>query len=122
MGAALGGEERIPEKSPANRATAMLGGRERRVFAAGHTIMEATPDYANSGSDGGDQVFYPNPSPLPLTWYSLQSKVKAAAKARAEEEVTGVSACWGQGCFVGGGRGGVGTAGGPSVLPTQEQG
>ena len=66
MGAALGGEEWIPEKSPANRATAMLGGRERHVFAAGHTIAEATPGYANSGSDGGDQVFYPNPSPLPL--------------------------------------------------------
>ena len=54
-----------------------------------------------------------NPSPLPLTWYSPQPKVKASAKARAEEEVTGVSACWGQGCFVGGGGGGVGTAGRP---------
>ena len=63
-----------------------------------------------------------NPSPRPLTWYSLQPKVKAAAKARAEEEVTGVSARWGQGCFVGGGGGRVGTAGGPSVLPMQEQG
>lgn len=54
-----------------------------------------------------------NPSPLPLTWYSMQPKVKSSAKARAEEEVTGVSTCWGQGCFVGGGGGGVGTAGRP---------
>lgn len=44
----------------------MLEGRERRVFAAGHTITEATLGYANGGSDGGDQAFYPNPFPLPL--------------------------------------------------------
>lgn len=63
-----------------------------------------------------------NPSPLPLTWYSLQPKVKASAKARADEEMTGVSACWGQGCFVGRAGSRVGTAGGPSVLPTLKQG
>ena len=40
MGAALGGEEWIPEQHPANRATAMPQGRERCVFAAGHTITK----------------------------------------------------------------------------------
>ena len=52
MGAALGGEQWIPEQHPANWATAMPEGRERRVFVAGHTITEATPGYANNGSDG----------------------------------------------------------------------
>ena len=52
MGAALGGEQWIPEQHPANWATAMPVGRERRVFVAGHTITEATPGYANNGSDG----------------------------------------------------------------------